>query len=356
MTMTQNPIPHPTGARARRHRRRIVWRTTLLSALALVLAIGTTIFWQLQASALPERLNMGSASSASTPHYHGAVAPDADARPGTGAPITNTAAVTSVTDLVAAASDAPTRTFHLTAQTATLDLGGQAVDAWTFNGSAPGPELRVQQGDQVVVEVTNQLAVGLTIHWHGVAVPNAVDGVAGLTQDAIRPGESYTYRFTASEAGTFWYHTHQEASIGVPRGLYGVLIVEPKQPPVHYDRDYTLVLSEWTLPRWWLPRCNPPFPACTRIVSVNGRRDGLQLDARPGDRIRLRIVDAGARQHLPALVGAPFRVVALDGHDLHEPQEVSGLRLPLGAGQRYDLDMVMPDGPVALIDAAPLAN
>ena len=103
-----------------------------------------------------------------------------------------------MTDLVAAPTGAPTKTFHLTAQAATLDLGGQTVEAWTFNGSAPGPELRVQQGDQVVVEVTNRLDIGLTIHWHGVAVPNGADSMAGLTQDAIRPGESYTYRFVAA--------------------------------------------------------------------------------------------------------------------------------------------------------------
>jgi FtsP/CotA-like multicopper oxidase with cupredoxin domain len=349
MTMTTRTAPA-----TRRWIRRHPWRTLLIGVLALILGAGGTFAWQLRTSALPERLNMGTASTA---HHHDGGTISTGTSPGASAPaVSTTGSVTSVTDLVAAPSDAPTKSFHLTAQAVTLDLGGQTVDAWTFDGTAPGPELRVQQGDQVVVQVTNQLPVGVTIHWHGVTVPNAADGVAGLTQDAIRPGESYTYRFVASEVGTFWYHTHQEASIGVPRGLYGALIVEPKAPPVRYDRDYTVVLHEWTLPRWWLPRCHPPFPACPTILDVDGHRDGVQLEARPGERVRLRILDAGEHQHLPALVGVPFRVVALDGHDVHEPQELRGVRLPLGAAQRYDLDFMMPNGPVALIDADPRAN
>jgi FtsP/CotA-like multicopper oxidase with cupredoxin domain len=92
------------------------------------------------------------------------------------------------------------------------------------------------------------------------------------------------------------------------------------------------------------------------ILDIDGHRDGVHLEARPGERVRLRVLDAGERQHLPTLVGAPFRVIALDGRDLHEPQELRGVRLPLGAAQRYDLDFVMPNGPVALIDAAPRAN
>ncbi len=323
--MSRQPFP-PRRSWARRH----PVLAFLASLLAVLIAAGGTFAWQLQASALPDRLNMG--SDAMT-HDH-AMAHDH-----------------------MGGMAARTKTFHLTAVATTLDLGGgQTVDAWTFDGTTPGPELRVQQEDQVVVELTNRLPVDVTIHWHGVEVPNSADGVAGLTQDAIRPGESYTYRFVARDAGTFWYHTHQEASIGVPKGLYGVLIVEPKSPTIAYDRDYTVTLHEWTLPRWWLPRCHPPFPACSMILDIDGHRDGVHLEARPGERVRLRILDAGEHQHLPALVGAPFRVIALDGRDLHEPQELRDVRLPLGAAQRYDLDFVMPAGPVALIDADPRAN
>lgn len=105
---------------------------------------------------------------------------------------------TPVMDLVASPSDAPVKAFTLTAQTARVDLGGKTVEAWTYNGSAPGPELRVRQGDQVVVTLKNRaIEAGVTIHWHGIAVPNAMDGVAGVTQDAVKPGQSFTYRFIA---------------------------------------------------------------------------------------------------------------------------------------------------------------
>ena len=117
----------------------------------------------------------------------------------------------------------------LTAQKATVRLSsGKEIPAWTFNGSAPGPELRVRQGDLVAVTLVNRdLDEGVSIHWHGVDVPNREDGVSGVTQDALRPGESYTYRFRAEQVGTFWYHTHQNAAKGVRLGLYGALVIAP---------------------------------------------------------------------------------------------------------------------------------
>ena len=110
-------------------------------------------------------------------------------------------------------------------------------DAWTYNGTSPGPTLRVRQGDLVVVHLVNHLSVGVTIHWHGVAVPNSADGVAGVTQDAVKPGQSYTYRFLAKDPGTYWYHSHQESFEETGNGLYGMLVVEPARPVVHDDVD-----------------------------------------------------------------------------------------------------------------------
>ena len=106
-----------------------------------------------------------------------------------------------------------------------------AVDALTFDGRSPGPELRVRQGDLVEVTLVNDdIAQGVTIHWHGVDVPNAEDGVAGVTQDAVLPGERYVYRFRAEQVGTFWYHTHQASSKEVRRGLFGAIVIEPARP------------------------------------------------------------------------------------------------------------------------------
>jgi FtsP/CotA-like multicopper oxidase with cupredoxin domain len=137
---------------------------------------------------------------------------------------------TPMSALVQGPSDAPVKQFTITAQPATIDLGnGNKFDAYTYNGAIPGPELRVQQGDMVEVTLVNKLPVSTTIHWHGMRVPNAEDGVAGLTQDAVKPGQSYTYRFLANDVGTYWYHSHQDTSEQLPRGLYGAIIVEPNR-------------------------------------------------------------------------------------------------------------------------------
>ena len=104
---------------------------------------------------------------------------------------------------------------------------GRTVEAWTF-GSLPGPEIRVQQGDLVEVTLENRdIADGVTLHWHGYPVPNGEDGVAGVTQDAIAPGQSFNYRFLANDVGTYWYHAHQVSSEAVGRGLFGAFVVEP---------------------------------------------------------------------------------------------------------------------------------
>jgi len=104
-------------------------------------------------------------------------------------------------------------------------IGG--VTAWTYNGVVPGPVLRVNQGDRVRVTLRNHLPVATTIHWHGVFVPNADDGVAGVTQNAVPSGQSYVYEFVARDPGTYWYHSHQDTSNQLPRGLYGSLVVLP---------------------------------------------------------------------------------------------------------------------------------
>ena len=125
----------------------------------------------------------------------------------------------------------------LTAEKAPVRLAsGQEVNAWTFNGRAPGPELRVRRGDLVQVTLVNKdIGDGVTIHWHGLDVPNAEDGVAGVTQNAVEPGGRYVYRFRPEQVGTFWYHTHQDASQGVRQGLFGALVIDPKQRPRGVD-------------------------------------------------------------------------------------------------------------------------
>ncbi|MGR5987745.1 multicopper oxidase domain-containing protein [Bacillus sanguinis] len=109
------------------------------------------------------------------------------------------------------AKERVTKTFNITAKVASVDLGnGKKVDAWTFDGTSPGTEIRVKQGERIVVNLKNELPEPVTIHWHGLDVPAAVDGVPGVTQNAIKPGETYTYAFNADQVGTYWYHSHQK--------------------------------------------------------------------------------------------------------------------------------------------------
>ena len=250
------------------------------------------------------------------------------------APAVSGQASTSVADLVATPGNEPVKNFTLTAGLTTI--GGH--QAWAYNGTVPGPELRVTQGDRVRVTLVNQLPDPTSIHWHGIRVPGAEDGVAGITQDAVPSGRSYTYEFIANDAGTFWYHSHQDASNQVPRGLLGAITVAPRAAAVR-ERDYNLMVHL--------------LPGTDRIA-VNGS-PRLHVDAAPGDIVRLRITN-GAQPGLdgaplmPVVLGAPYVVAALDGHDLNEPKVLGPKRIPLGMGQRADLVFKMPEsGAVSLL-------
>ncbi|WP_431904313.1 multicopper oxidase family protein [Nonomuraea sp. bgisy101] len=240
----------------------------------------------------------------------------------------------------------PDRTFTLTAAETAIKLtSGAPVAAWTFNAQVPGPELRVKQGDLVEVTLVNRLPKeGVTLHWHGLDVPNAEDGVAGLTQDAVRPGGTHIYRFRADRAGTYWYHTHQASSTAVVRGLFGAIVVErAEQAREEFD---TVVMSH----AW--PVGDEPRPAF-------GAADTLTRKAvQPGTAVRLRLVNTGnntvsdAEATTFALTGTPYRVAAIDGGEVREPGELRNLRLSLATGGRYDLTFTMPNGPVYLADLA----
>jgi FtsP/CotA-like multicopper oxidase with cupredoxin domain len=259
----------------------------------------------------------------------------------------------------------PVKSFTLVAEVKTID----GRERWVFNGSMPGPELRVTQGDRLRVTLVNHLPVATTIHWHGVSLPNAEDGVAGVTQDAVRPGSSYTYEFVAKDPGTYMYHSHQDSFHQVLQGLFGALIVEPRAESVA-DRDYALVIHEASSGRMslsdWLGELIIGAPA-NQVPAVNGTTGDLHLEAKPGERVRLRLIGVvqsdmkvsnitnmmhASPQEL-VLLGTDYAVVALDGYDLNGPQAIGAERLRIGIGQRYDLTFTMPaDGAVRLVDTS----
>jgi FtsP/CotA-like multicopper oxidase with cupredoxin domain len=240
----------------------------------------------------------------------------------------------SVASLHGPRDGSPDARFSLTAKHATIELAsGRTVDALTFDGRSPGPELRVSQGDLVEVTLRNEdVAQGVTIHWHGVDVPNAEDGVAGVTQDAVLPGERYVYRFRAEQVGTFWYHTHQVSSKEVRRGLFGALVIEPaKQVEPGPALDRTVIAHTFD-----------------GIPTLDGN-DGIErLGAPPRTEVRLRLVNSDNSPHRFALVGAAFRVLALDGTDLNSPRPIRDVALEIGGGGRADIAFTMQSAAVWL--------
>lgn len=269
-----------------------------------------------------------------------------------------------------------------------VNYTGRASVATAVNGQVPAPLLRVREGDTVTIRVTNRLTEPTAIHWHGLILPPEMDGVPGISYPGIAPGETFTYRFTVRQTGTYWYHAH---TLHEQTGLYGAIIAEPRTPPHrHVDRDYAVLLSDWTdedplqvylnlkkmgsyynygLPTlrelfsdvsragfsaararrkmWNRSRMNPTdysdVSGATYTYLMNGTAPAGNWTgiARAGERVRLRFIGAGTATffdvHIP---GLKLTVVSTDGQDV-EPVEVDEFRL--GPGETYDVIVQMPD-------------
>ena len=159
------------------------------------------------------------------------------------------AALGSAAPLRRSFADSAIKEYRIAAKLATVNLTGEGhpdTTVWAYDGTVPGTELRVRQGDPLRVVVSNKLSEDTTVHWHGIRLPNVMDGVPGLTQKLIGPGESFIYEFTPPDAGTFWYHPHADTLQQLGRGLAGVLIVEEREP-VAVDRDILWFIEDWRL-------------------------------------------------------------------------------------------------------------
>lgn len=253
------------------------------------------------------------------------------------------------------------REFTLTAEPTSLRMvGGDWPDTkvWAYNRTVPGPEIRVRQGDTVRVIARNGLDEPTTIHWHGVRLPIAMDGVPGLTQDPIAPGGVFKYEFEAVDAGTFWYHPHANSAEQVGRGLSGVLVVEEPEP-IRVDRDVTWVLDDWLLRD--TAQIDDSFGHRGQMshggrlgntVTLNGRIPEV-FQVRAGERIRLRLANvANARTFGLDFGDLKPKIVALDGQPV-APHEPANGRVVVAAAQRVDLVIDMdgrPGDDVLVID------
>lgn len=210
---------------------------------------------------------------------------------------------------------------------------------WGYEGGVPGPELRLKQGERLLRRLVNDLPQATSVHWHGVRVPNAMDGVPGMTQEAVLPGGQFTYDFTPPDAGTYWYHAHNQSIEQVARGLYGLLIVDEVDPP-DVDHDISVVLDDWRLNE--AGAITEDFDQmhdwthAGRIGNfVSAAVQPQVAHLRRNDRLRLRLVNVAVDRimtiGLHGLVGA---MVALDGMPLQVPEHAD--HVVLGPAQRAD--------------------
>jgi multicopper oxidase len=270
-------------------------------------------------------------------------------------------------------------TERITARPTTIDLGSRTVETWAYGDSPPGPVLRTTAGNLLRVELANQLPIETSVHWHGLALSNDMDGVPGLTQDPIRAGGSFVYEFTTPDPGTYFFHPH--TGVQLDRGLYGVLVVEDPAEPGGYDQEWVVVLDDWVDGTG-----RSPDDVLSGLVSMSGGHSGMNhggmgegmtspliggagdvdyphylvngrtpeapatLIGRPGQRARLRIINAGSDTAFRvALGGHRLTVTHSDGFPV-EPVTTDALLI--GMGERYDVSVDLADGVFPLVASA----
>jgi manganese oxidase len=219
--------------------------------------------------------------------------------------------------------DGTTKVFQLTTEKIRWETKeGVLVDAMAYNRMVPGPVIRVNEGDRVRIVVTNKMDEPHTTHWHGLFVPNAMDGVPGISQDPIMPGESFTYEFTAKPHGTRLYHSHFNAMTQEGSGLYGMFIIEEKNPPAERraDREEIMLLGDGPLG-----------------FIINGKEFPMiePIQMKLGERVRVRMANLGAMYHPMHMHGGFMTVIAKDGFPLPAPQKMN--TISIAPGETWDV-------------------
>lgn len=269
---------------------------------------------------------------------------------------------------------------QLTPRPVDVDLGGRVVSTWGYDQQLPGPLVRAQAGDRLQITVDNQLPQETSVHWHGIAMSNDMDGVPGLTQDPIAPGTTFTYDFTAPDPGTYFYHSH--SGLQLDRGLYGVVIIDDPGEPGDYDHEWLVVLDDWVDGTGRTPddvardlgigadtadagmqgmdhdmmdmhggegsMMSPILGSAGDVTYphflINGRLpvDPYVWRASRGQRVRIRFVNAGADTAFRvALGGHRMTVTHTDGFPVL-PEDTDSLLI--GMGERFDVVVTLGDG------------
>ncbi|MCW5772583.1 MAG: copper oxidase [Rhodospirillaceae bacterium] len=233
--------------------------------------------------------------------------------------------------------------FHLVAEPVVRELApGMKAHLWGYNGQSPGPTIECVEGDKVRIFVTNRLPEHTTVHWHGILLPNGMDGVGGLTQPQIKPGKTFVYEFEMGKSGTFMYHPHADEMVQMAMGMMGFLVVHPRDPKARrVDRDFVFLMSAYDIePGSFVPKVNTmtDFNLWTWNTRVFPGID--HLVAAKGDKVRIRIGNLTMTNHPIHLHGYDFRVTGTDGGWIPETAQWPEVTTDVAVGQMRAIEFV----------------
>lgn len=239
--------------------------------------------------------------------------------------------------------DGDVKVFHLVAEPIRREFApGFWVNCWGYNGSSPGPTIEVVEGDKVRIFVTNHLNEPTSVHWHGIILPNGMDGVSGLNQRAIQPGETFKYEFTLKQNGTFMYHPHSDELYQIALGMEGFFIIHPREKEEHpVDRDFAIFLHEWKIPMG-AQTPNPLEMLDFNIFTFNSLLfpNIDSLVAKKGDRVRIRFGNLMMNSHPIHLHGHEFIVTRKGGKRLPESAQYSEVTVNVAPGETRDIELI----------------
>lgn len=254
--------------------------------------------------------------------------------------------------------------YELTAERVTQKFTDQySAKAWGFNGSTPGPTLVAQEGDEIEITVTNNLPESTSVHWHGLEVPNRMDGVPEVQESPkIEPGKSFTYKFTVENPGTYMYHSHTKVFKQEPMGLAGSFVVQPKEPKEEVDRDIVMMLQEWNLEGAGSHSMSMesgnnaadetdeeepsgvyevnPMSMDPNMFTINGKSypSTEKIKVNKGEKVRIRYTNASANSHPMHMHGDDFKVVGTDGNPIKKSAQLEKNVINVAPGETWDIE------------------
>ncbi len=237
------------------------------------------------------------------------------------------------------------KVFHLWAEEVDHEFApGLRAKCWGYNGRVHGPTIEAVEGDRVRIYVTNKLPAPTTVHWHGLFLPNGMDGVGGLTQPVIKPKETFKYELTLRQHGTFMYHSHHDEMTQMALGLMGLIVIHPRRPSADYkvQRDFAMLLSEWNIPAG-ASRPNPLAMNDFNVLTINAKAfpGTAPLVVKKGDRVRMRFGNLSAMDHHPIhMHGHFFKLVATDGGQIPTSAQWPEATVLVPVGSTRDVELV----------------